>query len=579
MARRTFAKSYRSSHGLVIGIDHHLKASPLGCAVADARAVAEALASVFGFPASQVRLVLNAEATKAAIMREFMRLATPAVESEDRIVVFFAGHGHTLTTPAGDDVGFLVPHDGDASDLSSLIRWDDLTKNAGLVHAKHILFFMDACYGGLALNRSLKPGSMRFLGDMLSRHSRQVLTAGKADETVADSGGPRRGHSPFTGYLLDALHGQAADTEGLITASGVMNYVYNAVSKDGDVRQTPHYGSFDGDGDLILSSPHLRVGPNAATAVDEDENDVLVVVPSPFLSTEESNVTVVGRTKEYLGDDRLRILLNETVAEEVRRVIGLTSVDQFANTTEWSDAEFNRRIIEYQELLSPLCRVMALLGWWGTPHHREILAMPLKRLADRFGAQSGNTGWLSLRWYPALLLMYAGGVAAVAAQKYDNLAAILFARVRTSERHSDRWQPFVQSITESISFPMYKMFNKLPNLDRRQTPLSDHLHSVLQPVMDDMLFLGSDYEDAFDRFEVFCSFEYECRGGRAPIGRFGWKSEYPERSPMHDVVREAKDAGLAWAPFNAGLFGGSLEAFLGVSKSVPERIRTSGMFW
>jgi hypothetical protein len=87
------------------------------------------------------------------------------------------------------EVGFLVPHDGDLSNLSTLIRWDDLTRNAELIVAKHILFVMDACYGGLAITRSLSAGSMRFLKDMLQRYSRQVLTAGKANEVVADAGG------------------------------------------------------------------------------------------------------------------------------------------------------------------------------------------------------------------------------------------------------------------------------------------------------------------------------------------------------------------------------------------------------
>ena len=44
---------------------------------------------------------------------------------------------------------------------------------------------------------------MRFLQDMLLRPSRQVITAGKADERVADGGGPIPDHSVFTGHFLD----------------------------------------------------------------------------------------------------------------------------------------------------------------------------------------------------------------------------------------------------------------------------------------------------------------------------------------------------------------------------------------
>ena len=80
-------------------------------------------------------------------MSSFLRFAESDVGRDDRIVVFFAGHG--LTRPGfRGEVGFLVPVDGDTDDLSSLIRWDDLTRNAELIIAKHVLFMMDACYGG-----------------------------------------------------------------------------------------------------------------------------------------------------------------------------------------------------------------------------------------------------------------------------------------------------------------------------------------------------------------------------------------------------------------------------------------------
>ena len=64
---------------------------------------------------------------------------------------------------------------------------------------------------------------------MCKRLSRQVLTAGKADETVSDGNGPISGHSIFTGHLIQGLEGKAATKEGIITANGVMAYVYDKV--------------------------------------------------------------------------------------------------------------------------------------------------------------------------------------------------------------------------------------------------------------------------------------------------------------------------------------------------------------
>jgi uncharacterized caspase-like protein len=137
-------------------------------------------------------------------MSAYMRLTDrDLVGPDDRLIIFFAGHGHTASGRRGE-TGFLVPVDGDVTNLASLVRWEELTRCADLIPAKHVLFLMDACYGGLALTRkTLPPGSMRLLKDMLQRFSRQVLTAGKADETVSDGGGVRVGHSIFTSHLLD----------------------------------------------------------------------------------------------------------------------------------------------------------------------------------------------------------------------------------------------------------------------------------------------------------------------------------------------------------------------------------------
>ena len=80
---------------------------------------------------------------------------------------------------------------------------DELTRYADLIPAKHMLFLMDACYGGLALTRTtIRLASRASSRTCLQRYSRQVLTAGKPDEVVADSGGSRSGHSIFTSYLL-----------------------------------------------------------------------------------------------------------------------------------------------------------------------------------------------------------------------------------------------------------------------------------------------------------------------------------------------------------------------------------------
>jgi uncharacterized caspase-like protein len=311
-----FAPKYEASRALVIGINKYVKAPPLSYACSDANGVAKYLVERLAFPKSQLTLLLDDDAKRDAIMSSFLRFAEEAGPN-DRVLVFFAGHGHTRTARRGE-IGFLVPFDGNPKDLSTLIRWDDLTRNAELIPAKHVLFIMDACYGGLALTRTIPAGSHRFLKDMLSRYSRQVLTAGKADEVVADSGGPRPEHSIFTGHLLDAVEGAARSDDGTITANGVMAYVYERVGKDQYSKQSPHYGFLDGDGDFVFEAPRLE----DLLKDEERDTDVLVgpaegdgPIPRPAAREE-----FAGTVKEYLSDIRYRIKLDDLAGKELRHV-------------------------------------------------------------------------------------------------------------------------------------------------------------------------------------------------------------------------------------------------------------------
>jgi hypothetical protein len=243
---------YQTSWALIVGINDYQYAQPLTYACNDADAVAKILVRNFRFSEDQIIVLKDKAATKQAILEEaYLGFIKKASDPNDRVLVFFAGHGTTRGGLRGS-VGHLVPVDGDPDDPSTLIRWDDLTRNAELIPAKHILFIMDACYSGLALQRAVTPGTERFLSDMLQRPARQVITAGKADEVVADGGGPEGKNSIFTGFLIEGLEGAAADENGILTANGLMAYIYRKVGRDSHSYQTPHYGHLYGDGDFIF---------------------------------------------------------------------------------------------------------------------------------------------------------------------------------------------------------------------------------------------------------------------------------------------------------------------------------------
>ena len=242
---------YANSWAIVIGIDDYAKWPKLHYAVRDARGVSKTLIDKFGFAPERVVTLENAAATRSGILAAFHnKSAHGGVQKNDRIFVFFAGHGATRHLSSGRDLGYIVPYDSDPTQFATdAIPMTEIQNIAESLSAKHALFVMDACYSGLGLTRG--GGAGNFLRDNAKRIGRQMLTAGGADQLVSD-GGPN-GHSVFTWTLLQGLAGKGdLNGDGLITATELAAYVAPAVSSVSS--QTPAFGSLPGSegGDFVF---------------------------------------------------------------------------------------------------------------------------------------------------------------------------------------------------------------------------------------------------------------------------------------------------------------------------------------
>ena len=139
-----------SRYALVVGIDtyapHH---DDLANARNDAVALGQRLADDFGYA---VTPLLDREATAPAIWAVLDAWRT-TTRPEDDAVVFFAGHGTTLTGPGRWPEGFLVPADA-GDEPRSWLAEADLVERARTLPAQRVLLVLDACYAGTALRLS-----------------------------------------------------------------------------------------------------------------------------------------------------------------------------------------------------------------------------------------------------------------------------------------------------------------------------------------------------------------------------------------------------------------------------------------
>ena len=575
--RNSFKQEYNNSWALIIGINKYRSVSELYYARNDAEAISTILINKFNFPRENVITLYDGEATRKAIMKSYMRFAKEDVMPDDRIFVFFAGHGHTMRG-SRNDIGYLIPVDGDLQDLSTVIRWDELTRNSEIIRAKHLFFILDACFSGLAITRTIKSGSMRYLKDMLQRYSVQVLTAGKADEPVADANGPIPEHSIFTGHLIQALEGSAYVNEGVLTANNVMAYVFNKVSKDEYSNQTPHYGHFSGDGDFIFEAQGLNKLKND----EKTDNDILIEMLNRQ-DIADINEDITEQVKEYVSEERYKIKLDTLATTELRHFLALTGKDKMPITAPCTNEKMIERLKDYETAIYNTQSILISLSHWGLESYMPILKKLLTRTTDNVIMESGSTLWLNLRWYPALLLIYSGGISAIAAENYETLNKIFTTKV-ISIQHNNKSSKFIESVVKAtLELDRMNVFKIIPGHEKHYTPRSEYLFKLLQPKLDDILFLGKGYENIFDRFEIFYALifmdlSYETMGKWGPPGRFAWKySRSYGDSVYDDILNEAKSYGEDWMPLKAGMFGGSYERFRKISTEYKEKLK--GLGW
>jgi len=270
---------YDDSWAVIIGIDKYENLSNLDYAVADAEAVQDMLVSKFDYKEENIKLLLNEEANKTNIVNVISDVSLNAGKN-DRILIFYSGHGETMHLPDGGEMGYLLPIDGSQDNLfASAIPMDDLTDFSNMSKAKHMLFLVDACYGGLAAvgERGLEPAKTpNYLEKITNIKSRQIITAGGKTEKVIEKS--EWGHSAFTKNLLSALGERYADSnsDSYITADELGDYLSEKVTIDSENQQTPQsrrLTSHEGEFVFVYSE-------NPAIIQDESADAKLDLEPS-----------------------------------------------------------------------------------------------------------------------------------------------------------------------------------------------------------------------------------------------------------------------------------------------------------
>jgi hypothetical protein len=261
---------YTGSHVLIVGINKYPnlpKALQLQYAVNDATEVRDILVAHYGFPRENVKFLTDDQATLANIRAALSEFGDRLkVKADDRILVYFSGHGQTIKDGSGADRGFLVPSDAkvnlenpqlatfEATCLPMQEVWDKLDPSP----AKHIAIIADACFSGL-LTKARSIGPEYGLSAYLTMPARQAITAGGRGQKTWEA--DKYKHGVFTFNLLQELKRRAKQKQQIFPMVELFAAVLDPVVQMSKGRQVPQYSPFFTEGQMLFFASGAQAPP------------------------------------------------------------------------------------------------------------------------------------------------------------------------------------------------------------------------------------------------------------------------------------------------------------------------------
>lgn len=260
---------YEESHALIIGNSAYTNGWGRLPGVRDDVLVVKEALERHGFKVQVAENLATRQAMQQALDGFVRRFGQ---RPNNRLLIYYAGHGHTAKLAYGGEMGYLAPTSApdpfkDPEGFhAEAISMEEIGSLSRRIQAKHALFVFDSCFSGTvfkAMRAAAPPSIQRKTGLPV----RQFITSGDKDQPVPDS-------SVFRRQFVAALNGETdAGRDGYLTGTALGNFLETTVSDYTRNSQTPQYGKLldpnldKGDFVFLLKPPPPVV--RAPRAVDD----------------------------------------------------------------------------------------------------------------------------------------------------------------------------------------------------------------------------------------------------------------------------------------------------------------------
>ncbi len=266
---------YNKSYALLIGVSQYTNGWPkLPGVLEDVRDV-QAVLEEQGF---EVITALNpSKENLYGAFEDFIN--SYCRDPEARVLIYFAGHGHTVTQAWGDEMGYIIPVEAPNPNidldgfLDTAMDMQQIEVYAKKIQSKHAMFIFDACFSGsiFALSRAI-PDHITY---KIAQPVRQFITSGSANEEVPDE-------SVFRSQFVSGIQGEAdRNDDGYVTGAELGEFLQETVVNYSRSAQHPQYGK--------IRHPKLDKG-DFVFVVKEEEPPAVATQPANLPEGGEFNL-------------------------------------------------------------------------------------------------------------------------------------------------------------------------------------------------------------------------------------------------------------------------------------------------
>jgi len=290
---------------------------------------------------------------------------------------------------------------------------------------------------------------------------------------------------------------------------------------------------------------------------------------------------IAARLRSYLVDERHKIRLHDLVSKETESLCTQLTETNFPANVPVTVEEFLTRIHRYEEYSKALLSIIVTGCFWGDRNLEPVWPKMIERVASVVATHTGNPQWVRLRYYPALLLLYAGGLAAIGRSNYSALAALL---LQPRLKGEDGNYCLIEQLYTSSVIGNERFRAALCGATQYKLSASAYLYAFLRERLREFVPSDTEYSAVFDRFEYLLALVWTDQNPNStrvdwipvdgPLGLFASKSlGRGDTGIIEQMDQELSDLGEKYPLLRSGLFGGSTGRLRSASRRIAAQIQ------